>query len=96
MRTDPDLARHLVRAAFDERVDLAFSDECDVDHSFTMPLSFLWPEQDLPPVPFFGIVMVSPMPPATRCRRSAGHSAGRSRPLRLNLSATPEIGLAED
>ena len=82
---DRDLARHVVRAAFDEGVDLAFSDECAIDHSFTMPLTFLRPEQDLPLVPFFVNVMAPPLPPAARCLE-----VGRALRAALESAPTPQ------
>jgi protocatechuate 4,5-dioxygenase, beta chain len=65
-RIDVDLARCLVGRGFDAGVDLAFSDEFVVDHSFTMPLSYLRPEADLPIVPLFTNVMAPPVASSRR------------------------------
>lgn len=61
-----ELARRLVAAGFDAGVDFAFSDEFLIDHAFTVPLTFVRPEMDLPIVPLWTNVMAPPLPPATR------------------------------
>lgn len=63
---DVELARGLVAAGFNFGVDFAFSEEFLIDHAFTVPLSFLRPEQDLPIVPVWTNVMAPPVPPAER------------------------------
>jgi protocatechuate 4,5-dioxygenase, beta chain len=82
---DQALARHLVAAGFERDIDLAFSDECAIDHSFTMPLTFLRPEQDVPLVPVFVNVMAPPLPPAQRCV-----TVGRA--LRSAIDSAPAPG----
>jgi protocatechuate 4,5-dioxygenase beta chain len=66
VEVDTDVAKHVLRKAPDVVVDFAFSDEFLVDHSFTVPLSFLRPEQDTPIVPIWTNVMAPPLPPARR------------------------------
>jgi protocatechuate 4,5-dioxygenase beta chain len=61
-----ELARYFVAEGFHRGVDFAFSDEFTIDHAFTVPLSFVRPEADLPIVPVWTNVMAAPMPPAAR------------------------------
>ena len=63
---DGDLARHLLRTGMRRGIDFSYSDEFVLDHGFTVPLSFLRPEQDLPVVPVFTNVMAPPVPPGRR------------------------------
>jgi protocatechuate 4,5-dioxygenase beta chain len=56
----------MVAGGFDHGVDFAFSDEFVIDHSFTVPLALLRPEQDLPIVPVNTNVMAPPFPSARR------------------------------
>lgn len=63
---DEWLAKEILSGSYDRGVDLAFSDEFGIDHSFTVPLSYLYPEGGLPIVPFFTNTMALPIPPATR------------------------------
>jgi len=63
---DMDLAKTLIREGFQKGVDFAFSDEFMIDHAFTIPLSLIRPEMDLPIVPIFTNVMAPPIPPAQR------------------------------
>jgi len=60
------LAKVLIQEGFHKGVDFAFSDEFLIDHAFTMPLSLICPEMDLPIVPVFTNVSASPIPPAQR------------------------------
>ncbi len=61
-----DLARHLLRTGLRRGIDFSYSDDFVLDHGFTVPLSFLRPEQDLPVVPIFTNVMAPPLPPGER------------------------------
>ena len=61
-----DMARHLLRAGLNRGIDFSYSDNFILDHGFTVPLSFLRPEQDLPVVPIFTNVMAPPTPPGRR------------------------------
>lgn len=63
---DGDLARHLLKNGYAQGVDFAFSDEFTADHSFTIPLNFLRPENDLPVVPVFVNLLAPPVPPGSR------------------------------
>ncbi len=61
-----ELARWFVAEGFERGVDFAFSDEFTIDHAFTVPLTFMRPEGDIPIVPIWTNVMAAPLPPASR------------------------------
>lgn len=63
---DRTFARALIEGGFRKRVDFAFSEEFTMDHAFTVPLSFLRPEADIPIIPLFVNAMAPPMPTAAR------------------------------
>lgn len=63
---DVQLAKSIIRGGFDAGVDFAFSDEFTMDHAFTVPMTFIRPEADLPIVPVFTNVMLPPLPPVSR------------------------------
>ena len=56
-----DVARHLLKQGFARGIDFSYSDDFLLDHGFTVPLTFLRPEQDLPVVPIFTNVMAPPV-----------------------------------
>ncbi len=64
-----DLARHLLRDGLGRGVDFAFSDAFTADHSFTIPLDFLSPRDDIPVVPVFINLLAPPVPPGWRYRQ---------------------------
>jgi protocatechuate 4,5-dioxygenase beta chain len=70
---DGELARHLLNEGINGHFDLSYSNEFTLDHGFTVPLSMLRPEQDLPVVPLFTNVMAPPVPPGRRF-----HELGRA------------------
>ncbi len=61
-----ELARHLLDRGIDRHFDFAYSNEFTLDHGFTVPLTMLRPEQDLPVVPLFTNVMAPPIAPGKR------------------------------
>lgn len=61
-----DLARHILRRGLEKGVDFSFSDEFTADHSFTIPINFVRPENDLPVVPIFINLLAPPVPPGWR------------------------------
>ena len=65
-KIDTDLAKVLIEEGFHKGVDFGFSDEFLIDHAFTMPLSLIRPEMDVPIIPIFTNVMAPPIPPAQR------------------------------
>lgn len=60
------LARHILKHGYEKDIDFAFSDEFVADHSFTIPLNFLRPENDRPVVPVFVNLLAPPVPPGRR------------------------------
>ena len=78
VRIDRPTARAIVDAGFEVGVDFAFSDEFTVDHSFTVPLTYLRPEADVPIVPIFVNVMALPMPTTQRSNITSAKSRRRS------------------
>lgn len=63
---DVNLAKTLLNGGLNRGVDLSYSDEFIIDHSFTMPLELIRPEMDLPIVPIFTNTIAPPMPSARR------------------------------
>jgi protocatechuate 4,5-dioxygenase beta chain len=61
-----DVARHLLRTGVKRGIDFSYSDDFLLDHGFTVPLTFLRPEQDLPVVPIFTNVLAPPVPDGRR------------------------------
>jgi protocatechuate 4,5-dioxygenase beta chain len=61
-----DVARHLLRTGVKRGIDFSYSDDFVLDHGFTVPLTFLRPEQDLPVVPIFTNVLAPPVAPGRR------------------------------
>ncbi|MCO6187598.1 2,3-dihydroxybiphenyl 1,2-dioxygenase [Rhizobium sp. L1K21] len=63
---DQRLARHILKSGYENGVDFAFSNEFVADHSFTIPMQFLRPADDLPVVPVFINLLAPPVPPGRR------------------------------
>lgn len=61
-----ELARQILKQGLNKGVDFSYSDEFTADHSFTIPLNFLRPENDLPVVPIFINLLAPPVPPGWR------------------------------
>lgn len=66
---DGVLARRLLHGGLERGVDFSYSDEFVADHSFTIPLNFLRPQDDLPVVPVFINLLAPPVPPGWRYRQ---------------------------
>jgi hypothetical protein len=62
-----DLARHIHGAGITEGFDLLSSQEFLIDHSITVPLTFLSPEMRRPIVPIWVNGIAPPLPLARRC-----------------------------
>lgn len=60
------LGRHLLEGGLARHFDLAASDVYRVDHGFTVPLTFIRPEQDIPVIPVWTNVLIPPTPPGER------------------------------
>lgn len=69
---DGALARSILRSGLNSGVDFSYSDEFVADHSFTIPLNFLRPQDDLPVVPVFVNLLAPPVPPGWRYRQVGG------------------------
>ncbi|HEY7064578.1 MAG TPA: 2,3-dihydroxybiphenyl 1,2-dioxygenase [Chloroflexota bacterium] len=66
VEVDVAAATALLTEGYERGVDFAFSDEFLLDHAFTMPLTYIRPERDVPIVPLWTNVMAPPIPPAQR------------------------------
>ena len=66
---DGDLARRVLKGGLERGIDFSYSDEFFADHSFTIPLNFLRPQDDLPVVPIFVNLLAPPVPPGWRYRQ---------------------------
>jgi aromatic ring-opening dioxygenase catalytic subunit (LigB family) len=67
IRSRPDVAAHLRRAAIEAGFDLALVQDFTVDHSVVVPLHFMTPRMHVPVVPVFVSGHVPPLPNAERC-----------------------------
>jgi len=65
-RVQRELAEDLLRAGLEEGIAFTQTAECRIDHAFTLPLSFLRPEQDIPVVPIITNVFGYPILPNNR------------------------------
>jgi len=63
------LARSILKGGLERGIDFSYSDEFVADHSFTIPLNFLRPQDDLPVVPLFINLLAPPVPPGWRYRQ---------------------------
>ena len=63
---DVNVAKALIRGGFNHGVDFAYSDKLYIEHSISIPMAYIRPEQDLPIVPIFCNVLAPPIPPAER------------------------------
>ena len=63
---DGALARRLLIGGYERSVDFSYSDEYTIDHAFTVPLTLVRPERDLPVVPVFTNILAPPIPTAQR------------------------------
>ena len=67
IRSRPDVAAHLRRAAIEAGFDLALVQDFTVDHSVVVPLHFMTPRMQVPVIPVFVSGHVPPLPSARRC-----------------------------
>ena len=67
IRSRPDVAAHLRRAALEAGFDLALTQDFTVDHSVVVPLHFMTPRMHVPVIPVFVSGHVPPLPKAERC-----------------------------
>lgn len=57
----------LVKTAFEQGMDPAFSQRLVIEHGIAVPLSLITPDFDLPILPIFQNCMVPPLPTLRRC-----------------------------
>jgi aromatic ring-opening dioxygenase catalytic subunit (LigB family) len=67
IKSRPDVAAHLRRAAIESGFDLALTQDFTVDHSVVVPLHFMTPAMQVPVIPIFVSGHVPPLPSARRC-----------------------------
>jgi len=65
-RVHQDLAQYLLRNGVEEGVQFSQVHAFKIDHAFTVPLSFVRPEEDLPLVPIMTNAFGYPIPPNRR------------------------------
>jgi len=76
---DEDLAWHIAESLVGEEFDMVTCQEMKVDHSFTLPLALLYPEQSWPvrTIPISVNTVLFPTPSAKRCYK-LGQAIGRA------------------
>ncbi|HEY1293387.1 MAG TPA: hypothetical protein VGJ60_09920 [Chloroflexota bacterium] len=79
------VAQALLEGCIEEGVDLAYSEDVQVDHSFVTPLMLITPELDIPIVPIVQNCRMRPMPTLRRSR-AVGQAIGRA----IRTSRRPE------
>jgi len=95
---DVALAAHLLEAGIRANIDLAQAREFDLDHAFCVPLAILRPEADLPIVPVFTNLFVSPLPSPRRFYEVGAliHRAVRERPDDARVAVIASFNLSLD
>ncbi|WP_439030455.1 hypothetical protein [Gordonia terrae] len=63
---DHALGQHILEEGLARHFDLTASNEYQIDHGFTVPLTYVRPEQDIPVVPLWTNVLLPPLPPGRR------------------------------
>lgn len=66
-RVDRPLAERVLHGVLDRGVDLAYSQNTLLDHSFVVPLHFIHPSRRLPIIPIVVNAYVAPQPSPRRC-----------------------------
>lgn len=76
---DEDLSWHIAESLIGEEFDMVTCQEMKVDHSFTLPLALLYPEQNWPvkTIPISVNTVLFPTPSAKRCYK-LGQAIGRA------------------
>jgi aromatic ring-opening dioxygenase catalytic subunit (LigB family) len=67
IKSRPDVAGHIRKAAVHAGFDVAMSQQFTVDHSVVVPLHFMTPKMQIPVIPIFVSGHIPPLPPARRC-----------------------------
>jgi Catalytic LigB subunit of aromatic ring-opening dioxygenase len=71
------VAQALLEGCLEEGVDLAYTEDVSIDHSFVTPLMLATPELDIPIVPIVQNCRMRPMPTLRRSR-AVGQAIGRA------------------
>ncbi len=76
---DEDLSWHIAESLIGDEFDMVTCQEMKVDHSFTLPLALLYPEQNWPvkTIPICVNTVLFPTPSAKRCYK-LGQAIGRA------------------
>ena len=67
IKSRPDVAGHIRKAAVHAGFDVAMSQQFTVDHSVVVPLHFMTPKMHVPVIPIFVSGHIPPLPSARRC-----------------------------
>jgi aromatic ring-opening dioxygenase catalytic subunit (LigB family) len=62
-----ELGKSIVRAGMDKGIDFSYGEHIELQHTQTVPLYFLLPEQTLPILPIYVNTWVDPAPSPRRC-----------------------------
>jgi len=65
----PDFARQLLWTAFDDELEMAFSESLRLEHGLVVPLQLLRPEMDIPILWIMINCLVPPLPSLRRCNQ---------------------------
>jgi hypothetical protein len=89
---DQPVAQALLEGCIEEGIDLAYSEDVSIDHSFVTPLMLTTPDLDVPIIPIVQNCRMRPMPTLRRSR-AVGQAIGRAirnspRPERLVVIGT--------
>lgn len=97
LEVDRDIAYLLARAAHTAGVDLALSEDMQVDHGFVQPLTFLFDAvTSVPVVPVFLNCVAEPLVPAARVRRLGFAVGDALRALDRRVLVLGSGGLSHD
>jgi aromatic ring-opening dioxygenase catalytic subunit (LigB family) len=71
------VAQALLEGCIEEGIDLAYSEDVSIDHSFVTPLMLITPDLDVPIIPIVQNCRMRPMPTLRRSR-AVGQAIGRA------------------
>jgi 2,3-dihydroxyphenylpropionate 1,2-dioxygenase len=77
LRTEPEFARELLAALYEDELDVAFSGRLTVDHGITHAVQYLLADVPVPVVPLVVNTFAPPLPRLHRCLR-LGQTLGRA------------------
>jgi len=85
------VAQVVLEGCLERDIDLAFSEQVEIDHAFVMPLSLITPQLNIPIVPFWQNCNVPPQPTFQRSRtvgKAIAESLRASGPGKVVVIAT--------